>query len=84
MGVNFLLIQRVPSERRTYALQHREHRVENQASLAGGYQIQKQSLTRYRLWAGPQAFVGIRAGASGPRSTSLNNCASPYRQRTRV
>lgn len=50
MGVNFLLIQRVPSERRTYALQHREHRVENQASL-GGYQIQKQSHTRYRLWA---------------------------------
>lgn len=33
MGVNFLLIQRVPSERRTYALQHHEHRVENQASL---------------------------------------------------
>lgn len=28
MGVNFLLIQRLPSERRTYALQHREHRVE--------------------------------------------------------
>lgn len=59
MGVNFLLIQRVPSERRPYALQHREHRVENQASLAGGYQIQKQSHTRYRLWPGLKYLLGF-------------------------
>lgn len=65
MGVNFLLIQRVPSERRPYALQHREHRVENQASR--GWLPNSETIAHPvpRLETVAQVFVGIRAGASG-------------------